>query len=116
MREAAANTSRNNHHPPAKTAGARRRLRLWAAFMVLFLGWAGYTFISQSGEIGKKSVQLAERETARAENEQALNQLKYELNRLKDPEYIGQIAMKKYGLYKPGEIPVRVSGSESGND
>ncbi|WP_334075567.1 MULTISPECIES: FtsB family cell division protein [Paenibacillus] len=116
MREAAANTSHRKNQTPARTAGASRRLRIWAAFMVLFLGWAGYTFISQSGEIGKKSVQLADRETVKAENEQTLNQLKYELSRLKDPEYIGQIAMKKYGLYKPGEIPVRVSGSESGND
>jgi cell division protein DivIC len=51
-----------------------------------------------------------------ATSKQSLDQLEYELNRLKDPEYIGQIAMKKYGLYKPGEIPVRVSESETGND
>lgn len=85
-------------------------------FMVVFMIWAGHTFISQSGEIGRKSEQLAEREATKEAAEKSLNQLNYELDRLKDPEYIGQIAMKKYGLYKPGEIPVRISDSGSEND
>lgn len=97
-------------------AGARRRIRLWLGFMIVFLGWAGYTYISQSGEIGVKSQQLEERRASMAAATQSLDQLKYEINRLQDPEYIGQIAMKKYGLYKPGEIPVRVSESQAGND
>lgn len=101
---------------PVKSAGARRRIRLWMTFMALFIGWAGYTYMDQSGEIGVKANQLEERMTVRTENEQVLVQLKYELNRLKDPEYIGQIAMKKYGLYRPGEIPVRISGQSGEND
>lgn len=101
---------------PGKSPGARRRIRLWMTFMVLFIGWAGYTYVNQSGEIGSKSHLLAERTAIKSENEQALVQLKYELNRLKDPEYIGQMAMKKYGLYKPGEIPVRISGQNGEND
>ncbi len=115
MRDGADKTKNINRNA-VKSVGARRRIRLWTCFMVLFIGWAGYTYIAQSGEIGNKSRQLAERQASKEANEQTLNQLKYELNRLKDPEYIGQIAMKKYGLYKPGEIPVRVSESESGND
>ncbi|MEK5161376.1 septum formation initiator family protein [Paenibacillus sp. FSL R5-0527] len=98
------------------TVGARRRLRLWLGFMIVFLGWAAYTYISQSEEIGEKSQQLAKTQASGKQTEESLNQLKYEVNRLQDPEYIGQIAMKKYGLYKPGEIPVRVSESEAGND
>ncbi|GGH39646.1 FtsB family cell division protein [Paenibacillus segetis] len=108
--------STNKGQASSSSTGARRRLRLWAGFMIIFLGWAGYTYIAQSGEIEAKSQQLAERETSMATSKQSLDQLEYELNRLKDPEYIGQIAMKKYGLYKPGEIPVRVSESETGND
>ncbi|WP_346779435.1 FtsB family cell division protein [Paenibacillus brevis] len=114
MRE---NTTVNSKkQAPVKSAGARRRIRLWMTFMALFIGWAGYTYMDQSGEIGVKASQLAERMTVKSENEQVLVQLKYELNRLKDPEYIGQMAMKKYGLYKPGEIPVRISGQNGGND
>ncbi|WP_410772343.1 FtsB family cell division protein [Fontibacillus sp. BL9] len=115
MRDGTAKSNKNQQ-PAAKSVGARRRLRLWMSFMVLFVGWAGYTYIAQSGEIGAKSHQLAERQASKEQTEQTLNQLKYELNRLKDPEYIGQIAMKKYGLYKPGEIPVHVSESEPAND
>ncbi|MGG6312073.1 FtsB family cell division protein [Paenibacillus macerans] len=110
------NTNDKDQSSGGGAAFAKRRLRLWMGLMILFLGWAGYTFISQSGEIGAKSEQLAERQASKAASEQSLNQLKYEINRLNDPEYIGQIAMKKYGLYKPGEIPVRVSESEAGND
>ncbi|MBQ4901658.1 septum formation initiator family protein [Paenibacillus sp. Marseille-P2973] len=112
MRDVAAKTN-NMKQNAVKSVGARRRIRLWTCFMVLFVGWAGYTYIAQSGEIGNKSLQLSERQASKEANEQTLNQLKYELNRLKDPEYIGQIAMKKYGLYKPGEIPVRISESDS---
>lgn len=97
-------------------AGARRRIRLWLGFMIVFLGWAGYTFISQSGEMKVKAQQLEERRASMTAATQSLEQLKYEINRLQDPEYIGQIAMKKYGLFKPGEIPVRVSESPAGNN
>jgi cell division protein DivIC len=85
-------------------------------FMAIFIIWAGHTFFSQSSEIEQKSQLLSDRQAVMATGEQSLNQLNHELNRLKDPEYIGQIAMKKYGLYKPGEIPVRVSDSGSEND
>ncbi|WP_339300861.1 septum formation initiator family protein [Paenibacillus sp. FSL K6-2441] len=118
MREVSTNPKPSNKTSSSGngSAFAKRRLRIWMGFMVLFLSWAGYTFISQAGEIGSKSQELAERQAAKAASEQSLNQLKYEIDRLNDPEYIGQIAMKKYGLYKPGEIPVRVSESEAGND
>ncbi|MNJ49947.1 Cell division protein FtsL [compost metagenome] len=111
-----ATSSSNQKGQASNNAGARRRIRLWGGFMIIFLGWAGYIFISQSGEIGVKSQQLEERRASMTATTQSLDQLKYEINRLQDPEYIGQIAMKKYGLYKPGEIPVRVSESPAGND
>ncbi|WP_435923262.1 FtsB family cell division protein [Paenibacillus sp. DYY-L-2] len=115
MRESRVNEKNTTAKSP-KSTGARRRIRLWMGFMAVFIGWACYTYIAQSGEIGAKADQLAQQQATKEENEQILNQLKYELNRLQDPEYIGQIAMKKYGLYKPGEIPVRVSETESAND
>ncbi|WP_055105400.1 FtsB family cell division protein [Paenibacillus ihumii] len=112
-----ATASANSKNPSSRQmAGARRRIRLWLGFMIIFLGWAGYTYISQSGEINAKSQQLEERRASMSAATQSLEQLKYEINRLQDPEYIGQLAMKKYGLYKPGEIPVRVSESSSRND
>ena len=120
MRRAVPTNSKNSNSSKSSTkngsVSAKRRLRLWMTLMVLFLGWAGYTYVSQAGEINSKSKQLAQHQASRDASEESLNQLKYEINRLNDPEYIGQIAMKKYGLYKPGEIPVRVSESEAEND
>ncbi|GGA50937.1 FtsB family cell division protein [Paenibacillus physcomitrellae] len=89
--------------------GAKRRLRLWLCFVILFVGWAGYVFYSQTSELHEKSKQLAQVRTKEQATQESLNQLKYEINRLNDPEYIGQLARKKYGLYKPGETPIRKS-------
>ncbi|WHX49183.1 septum formation initiator family protein [Paenibacillus woosongensis] len=119
MRRTAMSTNSKNQSKGQAThqmAGARRRLRIWMGFMIIFLGWAAYTFFSQSSEINAKSQQLEERQASMNAATQSLEQLKYEISRLQDPEYIGQIAMKKYGLYKPGEIPVRVSESSPEND
>ncbi|ANS76370.1 septation ring formation regulator EzrA [Paenibacillus yonginensis] len=90
-------------------AGAKRRLRLWFCFIILFVGWAGYAFYSQSSELHEKSKQLADIRAKEQATKDSLNQIKYEINRLNDPEYIGQLARKKYGLYKPGETPIRKS-------
>nr|WP_223069022.1 septum formation initiator family protein [Paenibacillus caui] len=87
-------------------AGTKRRLRLWLGFVILFAGWAGYMFYSQSVELTGRSKQLAQARANEQASIESLNQVKYEVNRLKDPEYIGQIARKKYGLYKPGETPI----------
>ncbi|USB33316.1 septum formation initiator family protein [Paenibacillus sp. YPG26] len=112
MRVVSGNGNKNSEPAAVKNAGARRRYRLWLAFIVIFIGWAGYTFISQASQIGAGSRELSEKQDSKAKSNQALNQLKTEIERLKDPEYIGQIAMKKYGLYRPGEVPIRVPASE----
>lgn len=104
---------KNQPNTPANAAGARRRLKIWATCIVLFLAWAGYTYYVQAEEISGKSQQLSETKASLDETQQKLEQLKYEISRLQDPEYIGQIAMKKYGLYKPGELPVRIPSNES---
>lgn len=79
---------------------------LWLAFMVCFTGWAGFSFFNTSSQIADKSAKLTEVKGTQAEKEQTLEELKQEVNRLQDPEYIGQIARKKYGMYLPGETPI----------
>jgi cell division protein DivIC len=95
-----------------KSAGAKRRLMLWMTFMVVFIIWAGYTFLVQTAQISDKSSHLAAQQASKEETEKKLDQLKYEVSRLKDPEYIGQLARKK-GYYLPEETPIQVE--ESGN-
>ncbi|WP_172257504.1 FtsB family cell division protein [Saccharibacillus deserti] len=92
----------------------KKRLRLWAVLMLVLLGWASYTLIDQSSVIADKASQLEERKTARLENETALNEIKTEIKRLQDPEYVAQIARKEYNMYKPEEIPIRVTGEGGG--
>lgn len=104
-----------NREQKANSIGARRRLKLWFVFMFLFVGWAAYLFIAQAGDINDRANELAQKEADKQANEQTLERLKYDVNRLQDPEYIGQIAMKKYGLYLPGDTPVRFTESEDGN-
>lgn len=95
-----------------KSAGAKRRLMLWMTFVIVFVIWAGYTFLVQNAQISDKSSNLAAQQTSKEETQKKLDQLKYEVSRLKDPEYIGQLARKK-GYYLPEETPIQVE--ESGN-
>ncbi|MWV47566.1 septum formation initiator family protein [Paenibacillus sp. HJL G12] len=90
-----------------KSAGARRRIWIWSAFMVIFLGWAGYTLISQQSQIADKSAELAKKTSEQQMTKQSQDQLTTEVKRLNDPEYIGQLARKNYGMYLPGETPIR---------
>lgn len=93
-----------------KSAASRRRLMLWMVFVVLFTIWALYTFFVQNAQISDKSSRLAAQQASQEETLKKLDQLKYEVSRLKDPEYIGQLARKK-GYYLPEETPIKVEGS-----
>lgn len=96
-----------NNQQATKYAGGRRRLSLWMCFMVLFMGWAGYTLLNQNSQIAVTSDELVKKQATKAESDESVSQLEYEVNRLQDPEYIGQLARKEYGLYRPEEIPIR---------
>ncbi len=82
--------------------------------MLVLILWSGYTLFSQSSVIADKSAQLEERMTAKASSETALSEVKTEIKRLQDPEYIAQIARKEYNMFKPEEIPIRVTGEGGG--
>lgn len=82
-----------------KSAGARRRLMLWLTFVAVFAIWAGYTFLVQNAQISDKSDYLATQQTSQQDTQKQLEQLKYEVSRLKDPEYIGQLARKKVTIF-----------------
>ena len=95
-----------------KSAGARRRLMLWMTSVIVFVIWAGYTFLVPGAPISDKSSHLPTQQASKEDTLKRLDQLKYEVSRLKDPEYIGQLARKK-GYYLPEETPIKVE--ESGN-
>ncbi|ULO07514.1 septum formation initiator family protein [Paenibacillus sp. 19GGS1-52] len=96
----------------SSAAGAKRRRVLWTLFIAVFFGWAGYVFFAQSALIADKSSQLAKKQETSESVTASLNQLKYEVSRLNDDEYIGQLARKWYNIYPQGETPIRTEQSK----
>ncbi|MFC7682263.1 septum formation initiator family protein [Paenibacillus sp. GCM10028914] len=93
-------------HKTTKNKGALRRKRMYMAVMALFLIWAGSTLWSQHVQIQNRSETLAQKRTEQKAVQDSWNNLSLEVERLQDPEYIGQIARKKFGLYPPTEVPI----------
>lgn len=109
MNKFSAEEKGNTHKGSA--AGAKRRKFIWVAVVTVFFGWAGYIFFAQSAAIADKSEQLAKKQESSQSVTASLNQLKYEVARLNDDEYIGQLARKWYNMYPKGEQPIRTEQS-----
>lgn len=92
-------------------AGGRRRIMIWLMSVLAFGGWAIFTFFSQAVVIADKNELLTQKQQEEQKASQAAEQLQSDVSRLKDPEYIGDIARSKYGLYKPDETPI-ISGNK----
>lgn len=105
-------TEEKSNHNKVSAAGAKRRRFIWILFVAVFFGWAGYTYFAQGALIADKSDQLAKKQKSSEAVEASLNQLKYEVSRLNDDEYIGQLARKWYNIYPQGETPIRTESTE----
>lgn len=92
--------------PPS--VGARRRLKLLLVVVALFMCWAGYTLLTQQHHTSQRSGQLHEVKAKLLDAQQKNQALQQEIQRLNDPEYIGQIARKEQGMGLPGETPIQV--------
>lgn len=88
--------------------GVRRRLKLLLIVMVMFLSWAAYTYANQYSQLSDRRSQLQEANERLAEIKAKNEALQLEINRLNDPEYIGQIARKEQGMGLPGELPIQI--------
>ncbi|AHV94992.1 FtsB family cell division protein [Paenibacillus sabinae] len=91
----------------ASAVGAKRRRLIWIVLMAVFFGWAGYIFFAQSALISDKKQELAQKQESSKQVTDSLSQLKYEVSRLNDNEYIGQLARKWFNMYPKGEVPIR---------
>jgi len=88
--------------------GVRRRLKLLLIVMVMFLSWAAYTYANQYSQLSDRRAELQEANERLAEAIARNEALQLEINRLNDPEYIGQIARKEQGMGLPGEQPIQI--------
>lgn len=102
--------SRNSSTPSLSNsnahAGGRRRVMIWLIVVLLFVIWAGVTFFTQAVSIAEQNKTLAQKEQEQQSVAASQQQLQYEINRLQDPEYIGDMARSKYGLFRPEETPI----------
>ncbi|EFM10879.1 Septum formation initiator [Paenibacillus curdlanolyticus YK9] len=92
----------------AAPAGTKRRKRLWLAFVIIFACWALYTLINQEQSRGAASQRLSEAKAQKDAAEKELTSLKQEIDRLHDPEYIGQLASQQ-GMVREGEKVIQVA-------
>ncbi|MFD0591115.1 septum formation initiator family protein [Paenibacillus sp. GCM10027627] len=87
----------------ANGSASKRRYKLWMMFIVLFLGWAGYTLFGQMQQQKATYLKLTTIESNIKEAKAGTEALKREVERLNDPEYISQLATKEQGMVKEGE-------------
>ncbi|RUS48318.1 septum formation initiator family protein [Cohnella sp. AR92] len=93
------------------SAGARRRLKLLLIVVVLFMSWAVYTLFMQYNQASDRNAQLNQAKKQLSDTQAKNTALKQEIVRLKDPEYIGQIARKEQGMGLPGEKSIQMGDS-----
>lgn len=94
----------------APSAGAKRRMRIWLAFVAVFMGWAIYTALQQMTDRAATGIELAAVQQKLDATEQRKAELEREIDRLGDPEYIMELA-RKNGLTLPGEQPIQATES-----
>jgi cell division protein DivIC len=83
--------------------GTKRRFKIWLMFIVLFMGWAGYTIFGQMQQKDATGVKLASIQEQLDVSTQETEALRRQIERLNDPEYIEQLATKEQGMVKKGE-------------
>ena len=83
--------------------GTKRRLRLLFMAMLVFLGWAVFTFWKQTDDVNEKLSKLVILEDKLSKTKEVNAQYKQEITRLNDSEYIEQRVRKDFQMTRPGE-------------
>ncbi|WP_028609589.1 FtsB family cell division protein [Paenibacillus harenae] len=96
MATAAVNKSPGN-------AGTKRRFKLWMMFIVLFMGWAAYTVFGQMQQKEETVLRMSAIQSQIDASTKQTEELKRQIERLNDQEYIEQLATKDQGMVKQGE-------------
>ncbi|OES44068.1 FtsB family cell division protein [Domibacillus iocasae] len=81
-----------------------RRLAAFTAVALVIIGTVLSALVTQTGGLKEKEQELAEAKTTLSELKQEQKQSEEELVRLKDDEYIAELARKYYFMSDSGEI------------
>ncbi|WP_257351306.1 FtsB family cell division protein [Pseudalkalibacillus decolorationis] len=88
--------------------GLIRRLTVFGVFIVIISTVMISTITSQATVIAEKRDEQQKAEQKLQQVKKEKTQLKEEVNRLQDPEYIGEVARRDYNMSKRGETIFKV--------
>lgn len=97
---------------PSGDRGARRRIRLFLMLILAFVGWSLMMVFQQAAVAEEKLAKLEELEARMIEVRERNEQLKLEIIRLNDPEYIEQRAKADYQMVRDGETLFTEPGAQ----
>ncbi|AOM84615.1 FtsB family cell division protein [Salisediminibacterium beveridgei] len=96
--------------------GLMRRLSVFAAVILLFTGFAGFTIYQQSEQMAEQEAEIARLEVQQQELKSEELRLESEIESLQDPEYIAEIARRDFFLTKPGETLFQIPEHQETGD
>lgn len=86
-----------------KDLGQRRRMRLYAILMVLFLSWAVFTIVKQQWSLHEKRQEYKKVQVQLEKVKKQNQTYKDEIKKLGDKEYIEQLLRSELYMTKDGE-------------
>lgn len=89
--------------------GLIRRLTAFGVLVVVIFTVMISTITSQSAVIAEKKEERQKAEERLQDVKKEKAQLKEEVNRLQDPDYIGEVARRDHNMSKPGETIFKVA-------
>jgi cell division protein DivIC len=97
--------SKPMHKPPVqKKGGQKRRIKIRNILLFGFLAWGAYVFLFKQSPDLNRLQDDQQRLNAEIEQMKKTNQdLQKKIDHLQDPDYIAELARKKYMMVKDGE-------------
>lgn len=83
--------------------GSYRRRRLVMIVLACFMSWAGVTLWNQIGKLNERGDKVAALDQKHKDTQQINEDMKREIARLNDPEYVEQKIRKELHYIKQGE-------------
>lgn len=81
----------------------KRRKRVYLFVVLVFVGWASYTWINQSNDRDALIVKYEATKIEKEKVETKKAELEKQVILLQDPEYISQLATKEQGMVYEGQ-------------
>ncbi|MEW9702464.1 septum formation initiator family protein [Paenibacillus sp. SI8] len=99
--------------PPKRSGkGSKRRLRFLMILVLCFMSWAAVNIYGQFAKLHEKSSVVTDLEQKLADAGKVNDQMKKEISRLHNDEYLDQIIRRDFHYTKNGETPLSVSKSQ----